>query len=178
MFSEVQQKFLTQAARTMQIIVCALIIGVICFALVVLVGGLAPEKPPEAPIVSIIAAVFAVGSLVAAPLLPKLVTSGSQQSLVQGQPIHQHSMFAQEALGDVGPLVGVFQTRLIIGRAILEGAAFFNLAAYMIEAQPISLGFTVVLLIAMVFNFPTREKLESWVRAELATIEQLRSLGS
>ena len=177
MLSEPQRAYLDQAARTIQIIAFALIMGVVVFGLVLLLGGIGAQEPEETPIVSIIAAVFALVSVVAAPLVSKMVASGMRRSIFAGKEINAGgSKLIPESVGEVGVLAGVYQTQQIIGRAILEGAAFMNLMAYMMEHQTMSLVFAVFLLIAMFFNFPTREKLENWIHKEMTTIEQLRSL--
>lgn len=176
MLSEPQRTYLDQAARTIQIISLSLIFGVIVFGLVLLFFDIGAEKPAEAPFLAIIAAVFALVSAVAAPLVASMVTSGMRLSIVAGKQISAGSTQAiPEDVGEIGVLAGVYQTQQIISRAILEGAAFMNLAAYMTERQPMSLGFGAFLLIAMFFKFPTRNHLENWIRKEMTTIEQLRS---
>ncbi len=172
MFNEPQRAYLNQVARTGQIIAIALMMGVVVFGLVLLLGGIGAREPAETPFLAIVGAVFAMISAVAAPL----VASGMRQAIVAGKQINAGgSTTIPEDVGEVGVLAGVYQTQQIIGRAILEGAAFLNLAAYMTERQPMSLGFAALLLIAMAFKFPTRGHLESWICEEMATIEQLRS---
>jgi hypothetical protein len=177
MLSEPQQTYLTQAVRTMQIIALALIFGVIVFGLVALLGGFGAQETAETPLLAIIAAVVAMIAVVAAPLISKLIATGMRQSVVAGKRFHAGgSKPNSEAVGEVGSLVAIYQVQQIISRAILEGAAFMNLAAYMTERQPMSLAFAMFLLIAMFFKFPTRGHLEKWVGDEMTTIEQLRSL--
>jgi hypothetical protein len=79
-------------------------------------------------------------------------------------------------LGDVLPLSGVYQTRLIIGCAMIEGAAFFCLIAYLLERRPLSLIVAGVLLLLLISQIPTVSKVESWVESELSTINQLRHM--
>ncbi len=178
MLSEPQQTYLCQAVRTMQIIALALILGVIVFGLVVLLGGIGAQEPAETPILAIIAAIAALISVIAAPLVSKMIVSRMRQAVVAGKQFNAGgSKSIPEAVGEVGSLVTIYQTQQIISRAILEGAAFINLAAYMTESQPMSLVFAVFLLIAMCFKFPTRGYLEKWVHEEMTAIEQLRSLG-
>ena len=79
-------------------------------------------------------------------------------------------------VGIVGNLLFLFQTRHIIGYAMLEGAAFYNLIAYMIERQQVNLAMVGLLLGAMFVKFPTYGRLEGWVADEMKSIDELRSL--
>lgn len=177
MLSEPQQAYLDQAARTIQIIALSLIFGVIAFGLVLLLGEIGAQEPAETPFLTIIAAVFAIVSIVAAPLVSKMIGVGMRRAIIAGRPIFAGGLKpVPEEVGELSSVAAVYQTQQIIGRAILEGAAFMNLVAYLTECRPMSLGFVAFLLIIMVFKFPTRSHLENWVREEMTTIEQLRSL--
>jgi hypothetical protein len=68
----------------------------------------------------------------------------------------------------------LFQTRMIVGLALLEGAAFFNLVAFMTEGHWWTLIVVAVLLVWMLASFPTHGRLKQWIEDR----EQLKSLGS
>jgi hypothetical protein len=64
---------------------------------------------------------------------------------------------------DLRTLLRLYQTRLIVGLAILEGAALFNAVAYLIAGQWWSLAVVGVLLALMLTSFPTRMGIEQWL---------------
>jgi hypothetical protein len=51
---------------------------------------------------------------------------------------------------------------MIIGVALLEGAGFFNLVAYMSERQWWTLAIVGVLMLLIAMMFPTLQQFESW----------------
>jgi hypothetical protein len=67
-------------------------------------------------------------------------------------------------------VVGIYQTRLIVGLAMLEGAAFFNLVALLIEKNGLNLIFVIVALTLMLMKFPTRTKVSWWVQDKLREV--------
>lgn len=127
-----------QVLRTVQIIAGALMLGVIAFGVVaaVMVQGRAAGDP----LLAYVAAGFAVFALVLRSLLPNLMA------------------------GAEGDAPAIYQTQTIVRYALLEGAALFNLVAYLIAAQWWSVAVAGVLLAAMGFGFPTRGKYETWLQ--------------
>jgi hypothetical protein len=179
MLTDVQQKYLSTIARTLQIIVGALAMGVWMFAGVVLLLDidLQDEGQPVEPFLAYLAAGAAIVAIVAWGIAPGMIASRMREAIVAGKG-DQLTLkpYATDDLGDAGPLGGVYQVRAIIGAAILEGAAFFNLMAYMLEGQLINLAAAGVLVLIMLCAIPTYGRVESWVQNELTTIEQLRQM--
>lgn len=92
--------------------------------------------------------------------IPPLVASGQiKQWKQEGKPI------------DEVRLAQVFQLKLILGLALLEGGAFANLVAYMIERNHWSLYIVGGLLMTMVAQFPTPSRIEDWVRHRMELLE-------
>lgn len=177
MLSEPRREYLGQAIKTIQIIALALISGVIIFSLIVLLLSKEDQEPVETPILAYIGAVLGLIAVVTAPVLSRVFSMSMRQAVVEGTQVKPGGPKPNpESEGDVSSLVAVYQFQQLVSRAILEGAAFLNLIAYMTESQSMSLVFAVLLLITMFFRFPTPGNLESWVTEELATVEQLRSL--
>ena len=52
---------------------------------------------------------------------------------------------------------------MIVGLALLEGAAFFNIIAYMIAGHIWSLGIVAGLVVIMLLSFPTRGRVAFWI---------------
>lgn len=171
-----QERFLRAMLTNMRIISAALISGVIVFLVVVLfiVEG---DRQPGTPLLTYLGLAFGALGLVFAFIVPGFMGGSIKQALADGKRVDLPAQFkASQDVGIVGNLLFLFQTRLIIGYAILEGAAFFNLVAYMIERQDVSLAIVGLLLGAMLVKFPTRGKVEAWLADESRSIDELRSL--
>lgn len=140
--------------RSAQIITLALVAGVVVFAgvAVLVVGAL--SQPPSGSIISLIGAGLTVMQLGLAFIVPDHMArlgSATQSQLS----------------AEVRPY-GAFLTRHIIRLALLEGAAFFNVIAAIIEHHWWSLGIAGLLVGWMLMQFPTRERVEHWI----ATLER------
>lgn len=147
--------------RTMQIIAGALMMGVISFAAVAVFMGL--QKEVADPFIAYIAAGFAVLMFVVHLFVPPMISNGMISQLRHANDIRDESSTAG--------LIGAYQTHLIIALAMLEGAAFFNLVAYIIAVQWWSLVIVGMLLLAMAMKFPTRFKVESWIETKQHELE-------
>jgi hypothetical protein len=110
-------------------------------------------------------------------VVPGVVAGRMRQAIVDGNAPQALPLSANAAeLENVVPLAASYLTRLIIGDALLEGAAFFNLVAYLIEQQVFSLAVAGALLLIILAQFPSLSRLTDWVERELATTEQLQVL--
>jgi len=174
MLTDVQRDYLAQSVRPMQIIVGALAAGVATFLVIVLV--IVNNDAPSDLLLTYTAVGCAVVAFAGWLIVPSIVANQARQSISEGrapQSAAQASIPAE--VGAVGQLASVFQTRLIIANALLEGAAFFTLAVYTIERHYLALVIAAALLLVIVSQIPTRNRLESWVSDELENIEQMRT---
>lgn len=133
-----------------QIIVASLMMGVILFAAVVLIT---PPQPAGDMAVLEYAALGAAGLLLAArAVVPGLLASAQVRQVMPTNPADLRQ-----------PLAGVYMSRTIIGGALLEGAAFINLVAYMINRHWSNIGMAGFLVIVMAVTFPSQSQFETWV---------------
>ena len=143
---------LDEMVRTMQIIAGALIAGVLLFALISVVAIGALSQDSSGTVVSLVGVFLAVAALV----MHRVVPSAIEQQARQG---------ASRRLS-VDQLAGLFRTRLIVGLAILEGAAMLNVVALIIEHNWWSLGITGLLVFWMLAAFPTRTRVDHWIETQ------------
>ena len=135
--------------RSSQIIASALMLGVMTFGVIAaVVGG---KAPAAAPIVAYLAVAFAAQVIALRFFIPGLIVKSQLKTLQ-----NDGAGLALERL------YGLFQTRMIIGMALLDGAALFNLIAYIIDGQWFSLATAGFLLLLMGMMFPTVREFESW----------------
>jgi hypothetical protein len=188
--------------RTCQIIVIALIMGVLFYlAIITLVvpplfnpapalrgegaGEAAIAGPGNSPLVVITYLALAVGlvDLVLSFVLPKLNTDQARRRLAQKGPAESTRGVPSESkqsgpAGDTGKLLSLYQTQLIIGAAMLEGGAFFAAVAYMLDRNPIALVTAIVLLGTMAARFPTSNRLTAWLDRQIGLLHEERQSAS
>jgi len=63
--------------------------------------------------------------------------------------------------------VPIYQTSLIIASALLEGAALFNCIALIVQGQIWSLGIVGGLVLLMAAGFPTVDRVDAWTEEQL-----------
>lgn len=174
-FSEEQDKFLRQILSVMRIIAGTLMAGVVIF-LGVVVFLIEPEKPVP-PMLAYVGVGAALIAVVASYVIPGFLYRQIIQSLIDGTaPPLPIELWHKQELGVIGPLLYIYHMRQIVSLAILEGAAFFNVIAYMIERQQVSLLMVALLLAAMVLRFPTRHGVQSRLSNQIKFIDDHRSL--
>jgi hypothetical protein len=151
---------LAARVRTMQIIAFAIILGPsIALALFAFLRTQGPPNFPNAPLLTYVAAGFAAVALVLHQVVPSAVVAAQGRRLAEGRPVGA-------PLGSPGDWYALYQVRLIMSLAILEGAAFFLAIVYYVEGTPLSLLLGVVLIAALVLHFPTAPRVERWVEAQ------------
>lgn len=142
---------LDQAVRVMQIIAAALVMGVLVFAGIVLALG-SLNQPPRGNLVSLIGAGLAILCFV----LHLLVPGAAARSRAAG--------VSENA--DVSVWCEIYQTKLIMGLAMLEGAALANLVFCIVEHNWWSMAIAGVLVFWMLVQFPTRTRIEQWIETQ------------
>ncbi|MGD9857932.1 MAG: hypothetical protein AB7U20_23555 [Planctomycetaceae bacterium] len=140
-----------QVVRVLQIITGALVMGVVMFAAIAGLAAGALSGPPSGVIVSGVAVVLAAASFVMHLIVPPVIAKQAGHAT------------------DTQGLYGVYQTKTIVGLAILEGAAFFNIVAAMIENNWWSLAIAGGLVFWMLALFPTQTRVAHWVEAQTMT---------
>ncbi len=169
-----------QFLMTLRIIVSALLMGVGSFLLYVLVIS-PPAKPAGNGTLSFFGIVFAGGVTIAALIVPRLVVASALKGMASGKPAVTGPGAGRVASTIYGQLMGILQTKTIIGCALLEGAAFFNAFAYMMEGQLYSAILTGVLMAGIALHFPLESRVMAWLEDQtqrLETEETLKQFGS
>lgn len=154
------------AVRVMQIITGALMMGLIMFGVianVLVFGGEGlKDKPPLECIVPLMAVGFAVLIIINHFIVPETVINTSINTLK-----------GQVELNEItkGHFFPIFQVGLIIRLALLEGAGFFNLVAFIIDKQWWSLAVVALLLALMAIRFPTMGQVDAWAEDRLRQLK-------
>ena len=73
-------------------------------------------------------------------------------------------------------LAGQYQSNTIVAAALLEGAAFFNLVAYIIDGHPASLGLGIGLALVILSMFPSTQRMTNWIEQQTRLISEEKML--
>lgn len=172
-----------QRLRVMQIIATALLLGMVIFLAIVLFlvlvqnngAGMAPAG--NVPMISIVAVVLLVVQAPLAFLLPAFVTRSALRQIASGAWRSPAGADPADFSTDASKLLIVRQTMTILGLALLEGAALFACVAYLLEAQSFTLAAVLVALLLMLVNFPTAERVRTWLERQIDQLAELRQRG-
>ncbi len=178
-----QQMFTARRVRVLQIIVLAMVAGIVCFLTIILtVPGLARPLAAErqGQIVTYVAAGYGGLALVAAPFMSAGVVSVGRRRIArplsatpQKAPIRSSPTALQ---GEASSLVVVYFTKTILSAAIYEGSALFLCIAYMLGRKPVALVVAAILLLALLWQVPTSGRARRWLTKQLQQIEERRSM--
>jgi hypothetical protein len=184
--------------RTCQIIVSALIMGVVSFLIIVIFmvptainpgpapaagGPGAPNMPalagPGVPLLTYLAVGMGVAGLVLSFIIPSVIVTSARRKIAKGTwtptAISDSTQTAKlYPAGDTGKLAFVYQTQLIIGSALCEGMAFFATIAYMLERNPLALGMALILLAGLAIRIPTRNRVNAWIDQQQSMLQSER----
>jgi hypothetical protein len=205
------QDYIGKITRTSQILVGALVAGVLIFLAIawfVDVGPVAPAPagpgaaqgaaPGNAPgagaagdaafvarLLTYMAVCWAAVAIALSFLVPALVAKQQRRQIASGTwapPTQQGGRGSQirpESWNtDSGKLAAVYQQQLIIGAALVEGAAFFTGVAYMLGRDPIALGVALLLVAMLVLQFPTIQRVERWIDGQQEKLTEDRQMAT
>ena len=161
--------------RTMQIILAALVMGVLLFLVVAVAlraGGQVPAPPND--VLLPIALGFAALAAVVSVIVPRQIVAGGRRMIARGS---SPAGTPTPAAGDTERLCGLYQTQLIVSAALLEGPAFFLLIVYLLQGDVLALAMVGVLLAAMAAKFPTRGRVERFLSEQHDLLAQERMAG-
>ena len=68
----------------------------------------------------------------------------------------------------ISEYLGAYRGKQVVGSALAEGAAFFNVLAHFLDGQLMNFGLVVVLAARIASQIPTRRRLERWLRQHWA----------
>jgi hypothetical protein len=150
--SEPNRELLAQQVRLMQVVVLAMAMGVLMLGVIVAVV-LRPEVKNDGLMIAYVGLAAAVLCAIAGLTLPRLIAGKQPAS------------------------VGTYQTKLIVGAAIFEAAAFLNLIAYMLEGQFYSLVAAGILLLLILMHLPTVRSVQDWLESRERRARELEAFG-
>lgn len=158
--------------RVQQIIIAALATGQILFAGIAI--SIRMQKPPEpANMISYMSAGMAVLMVLLRMLIGPMTASGQRRRIAAGTwtvaPQARGSLPLEMTDGD--KLLLALQAKTILEGALLEGAGFFAIVAYLIEGHVWTLAMAGLLVTIILIPFPSYDRAENWVRQQWELLE-------
>jgi hypothetical protein len=178
---------LKPAIMTLRIIVVALVTGVVAFAVTAIVIRMLQVAAPAngaAGLLTTLGIAAAPVALLLSRFVPGLFVAKARGQIASGQfGLPSESNLAQSGgpqsslgqFGDDDKLFTVYQTKTIISAALLDGAAFLNIVAYLLGGSLIAIGLGLLLALAIASLFPRESRVVDWIEAQrrLMTEEKL-----
>ncbi len=152
--------------QTMRILVFALVTGLATFTGVSL---FIVQDPPrdELFMLSLIAPAFFVLEAGLSFFVPALMEKQLPQALAKQGKTSPTPM----------DLAMFFQTKLIVSSALLEGAGFLGVIAYIIEHRPMVLAVPALAIAMLALKFPSADQVETYIDRKQREFEEMRNRG-
>lgn len=177
----------------MQIIAGAMCMGVLFFMLisVFIVQSTPPRGPVAAvPLFTYVGFGLTVFIFFARMVVRHVMLASALKSLARGTwkqgatsmlsfafPVPTMNSAPPPPTDDIGRLLSIFRTRLIVGAAMIEAPAFFLLVSYNVERRIEAVALAALLLGGMLLQIPTTTGVSHWITEQLQAIEQMRRDG-
>lgn len=179
---------LRKPVRVMQLIVAALLMGIVSFGVVVMMmrrmseSVAAPPAEPQGGLLGYTALAVGIAALLGIPFLAKMLTTTGRRAIGRGaSPVVQAAGLSMSPADpfvqtDEGRLFQLLFTKTIVTAALLEGAALINLVACMLAFWLPNLLMIVLLAVAVVAQVPTMDRVETWIVRQLRHVQNDRRL--
>ena len=154
MLSDEQFQIVRPKLVILQIIVAAMSVGVLVFALVTNFVTPWVESTMDISMLPLLGAAASFFSIILAFVLPALAANSVPKNS-DDEPSDQRLPAA----------ANVFMTGRIIRVAILESGCFLNLVVYVLEKSRLSLIAVAILLFLLLLSFPTAFAMRRWIEA-------------
>ena len=178
MFDNDWREQLPAKIRVMQIIVGAMSFGCFCFLLIAILVSQNINKAPDQLILTYIALPIAAIILGVCAVSPVIIVSQGRKNIQQklfsnanrvSENFTDDKMRKENSKAQM--LIALFQTKIFVASAILEGAVFFLLIAYMAEHSLLCISAAVVLLFLLIAQMPTTGRATYWIEDQLKLLD-------
>lgn len=176
--TQADQERMQKTLRTLQIIVLALMLGVVTFFVISLIVSQTrePRAPGTQPLLSWLACGFFALQIPIWWFLPPVIARNQIAGIAQGK--WPPAGMQVDSDSDVAKLLAVYQTGTIISAALMEGVAFFGLIAFLVEGEMIALVAAGGAFLFLGATFPTQVKLRQWLEAHDPMLEEARKTSA
>ena len=142
-----------KALTTLRIILGAILAGMLAFGVVAVVIGRQADDTTLATPLLVVLVVLSLGAVPTFVIARAVLRNRVRHSYEQRPPTEDQ----------IGKLVPILMTLTIIGAAMAEGIGLFGLVIYLITGTAWALVAPVVAALAILLQFPSRDKLNRFV---------------
>jgi fatty acid desaturase len=164
--------------RNLQIIVGALSFGCFSFLIIAVFVSQNLNKATEQPMLTYIALLMAAIIFGIWFFLPGIIVAQGRKNIQQtllsrAKQVGQNSVAdkTEKENSKAQALMNLLQTKTIVGCAILEGAVFLLLIAYMVEHSMPSITAAIALLLLLMAQMPTIGRATNWIENQLPLVD-------
>ncbi|MCC6127343.1 MAG: hypothetical protein IT426_20470 [Pirellulales bacterium] len=166
--------------RAMQIIVAALVMGCVVFAVVAIVVSPLIPTDADSKLVTYLALGVAVLAMIPRAVVPTIIVATGRKKILGN--LKQNS--TQRDAGTRGirfdeleeeagrQAISLLQSKLIVSAALIEGPTFFLLVAYMLECSPIALAAAGIMALLLALHFPSFGRAAEWIEGQLRLLKE------
>jgi hypothetical protein len=161
----------------MRIIVLALALGVLSFLVIAVVVRTQNPQMQASRTGFLTYGALGIAALLVLlqAVVPALLANQLRRQLAAGKWPPPGA--ASTPADDFGKLCALYQTRLLLGAAMLEGGAFLLLIAYFMDGDVVALVGGGVMLALLLAKFPLRSAVEGWLADQQEMLRQERMAG-
>ena len=171
---EKSQAEVNRFVRVSQIVVVALGMGIVTFAVaaVFLAGG---KEEAEAGMLTLVAVGMTVVCGGVSLLVPHGIVLAQRRRIVDGT-WQMQGRHEDAPVTDAGKLAAVYLIKTIVVCGPLEGACFVALVAFMTEGHLVNHIIGALLLFGVLARFPTSDRVTGWVTDQLRLLKEERQI--
>jgi len=157
-----QRSQVTQSFLVLRVITLALCLGAIMFSAIVTLVTINEIWSWQPGVIGLVALAMGLGGLFASFVVVRLIHVQQIDRLKQSFFSSDMTKTSKDVWTDeqLTSLLGQNQTMVIVRLAMLEGGAFFNLIAFLIEHSFVSFILAGVLILAMLSLFPRQSQID------------------
>ena len=165
MLNQEQITLLEPNVKTLQIICFGLIMGVATATLMLCFVVHWENANARPTFISVGALGVGLLTLCMSFVLPGIVSRSATSAAAEQLNAEGSRLDSNQGLKQ---LASVFQSKTIVGYALIEGGAFLNLMIFLLDVSLINLGFVIVTVVVMALLVPRGESLYSWVSDQIS----------
>lgn len=179
--SESWDETLNPQLRGLQVIVSALVAGALSFLIITTfmapsIGAEpATETTQESSLILYIALAATALAIMARMVVPSAIETAGRHALAAEPSTHPGTPAARSYLD--GQLLALYQRRMIVAAAMIEGPAFLLITAYMLEHSKFAMIAAVVMIVIIALHIPTQARASSWLSQQRKLVEEERALA-
>ena len=170
---------LRPGVMVLRIIVCAMAGGVLMYAGVAVSTRMAEpggQVAGDLDVVTLLSFVLTPLAFGGRWLIPGTLAKRARRAIGAGTFAAPRGSNDTGPAGDAGKLFSVYQTNTILGAALLEAVAFFDVTAFLLYGNWFALGLAVLPVAGILAMFPSAPRVVEWIAEQMRLIAEEKLL--